>query len=417
MLKHRFAILLFIAACSKTPEEATALSLVQLNNGFARAGGVMVAPRHILTDLNFARGLQTVEVLSGDGRAMAGVVTRTAPEFRVALVRVDQAELEPANVGVSGDLLKGDTLTTRVFSEGGADELVTGRLAGWEYVEGIAFMEASLKTPKSAAGIGVFSDSGKLVGVQSFQLPPDRTFLVPIDYVTNGPNALTADLLGDRVDDRAFAATRTEASKHMEKLIRPIRYEELAQKHGFSRKAFVAGIRMLDSKQDPAHAKPLKFKLDAAVGSGTKTVAKGSIDGKNLRWALLKTEYDEMVATQEEAYGELFVEDNLKPNDYGELRYRIPFDSFCPMVANGKPHALIVTLADGRQTEQLVFSGLSETCAGTGANGGFDLEREWFSGAAPVTAAPPAAVKRAKMKSKKKRKARRFRKKRRRRRR
>ncbi len=122
--------------------------------------------------------------------------------------------------------------------------------------------------------------------------------------------------------------------------------------------------------------------------------------------APLPAEYKEVIDLQIEEFGELWVEDILAANNYGELRFRIPLAPFCSKVSAGDTHAVTVTVADKRSTGRLIFSGFADACAGTGDDNGDAMESELFSGAVAKAPAAPAGKsgKKAKKKGKKKKK-------------
>ena len=56
---------------------------------------------------------------------------------------------------------------------------------------------------------------------------PEATYLLPIEYVTNGPKAITSGPLGEKEDDELFAAKRAEGEKHPDAMPEPLNFDEL----------------------------------------------------------------------------------------------------------------------------------------------------------------------------------------------
>jgi hypothetical protein len=384
------------------------LFVVQVGNGFTTGGGVVIAEQHVLTHRSIVRGASRGFIQDSQGRRLEARVLSEDPELDVALLQV--AELsDAAEVGLSGELLKGDTVMTQVFDGGGSPVASTGRVVGWKYERGRAFMETNLDTPSEAKGAGIFGPYGKLVGVQAFKLGSERTFVLPIEYITNGPGAVTASILGVREDDPAFTATRASAAKHLESIVVALDYDELKARRSASRTALVGSLTMLDSKSEPSR-NGVSYRLEAADAAGAQRVlAEGDITPAHRRWAAQPEAFADISAQMVETFGDIWVEDNLAQNDYGELRYRIPVEPICGNVTEGDAHALTVTLSDGRSTGHQVFFDMAAVCGGGAAGEGEAWEADWFSGpapAAPVAAAEDGMTK-AKMKMKSKRKGKR----------
>ncbi|MFC1609479.1 trypsin-like peptidase domain-containing protein [Myxococcota bacterium] len=407
-------VVLFLPAlffsCSKTPEEAASLFVVQVSNGFDTAAGVTIAEGHIVTSSKLLAGMDVAEVLVSQAEKVEGLVVERDDRLGIALVQIQGAPDRPS-IGASGELLKSDPLVTRTFLAAGQATIGSGKLVGWSYAEGLAYMETNLA---AQSGAGFFDAYGKLVAVQAFRIEPQRTFLLPIEYITNGPRALTRTLLDERDDDEAFSATRAEANKHPDRIPIQLEYEEITNSHAFSKTALVGALTLLDSKEDPAHAKPVAFEIEAAAQAGPKVVASGTIDQVNVSWASQPDSFTRIKSEQLDNFGDIWVEDNLAPRDYGELRYRLPLASFCSKVSSSTVYALQLTLADGRTPGRLVLADLSNGCSGSGGDGD-GLENAWFSSpVATPTMTPSKKTSKAKHKRKKgKRKGKRKRRKRR----
>jgi len=381
-----------LSSCNKTPEEATTLFVVQVSNGFTDGGGVIVAEQHVLVHRNVLRDADKGFVLDSQGRRLKGRVLSEDPELNVTLLYVEELT-DAADVGLSGELLKGDTVLTQVFDSSGAPAQNKGRVIGWQYDRGKAYMETNLGTPAEARGAGVFGPYGRLIGILAFKLGTKRTFILPIEYMTNGPRAMLSGVLGEQDDDPAFAATRASASKHVDPITVALEYDELAAQRSASRSALLGSLTMLDSKAEPGRTK-VSYRLEAVDDKGAKRViAEGDIAKNDRRWAPQQEAFTAISAKMADAFGDIWVEDNLEKNDYGELRYRIPVEPFCSSVVDGDTHALTITLADSRTTGRQVFFDMAAVCGGTAGGDGESWEANWFSGApgADPTPAAPAA--------------------------
>ncbi len=403
MKRSRLAALALLTACSKSPEEASRLFVVQVSNGFTRGGGVVVADGHVLTHRSILEGADNGDVLDSQGRRLRARVLSEEPELDVALLGVEELA-DAADIGLSGELLKGDSVFTQTYDSTGAPRQNRGRVVGWQYHRGKAYMETDLGTPEEARGAGVFGPYGRLIGVQAFKLGSERTFLLPIEYVTNGPGALLSGLLGEQEDDAAFAATRRSASQQLEPITVPLEYDTLETRRSASRSALVGSIAMLDSKASPSRAR-VTFRLEAVDAKGAKrTVAEGAVPKRDRRWVAQPQELAAITRTMSDAYGDIWVEDNLSQNDYGELRYRVPVEAFCDQVVDGDTHAFTVLLGDNRTTGRQIIFDMAAVCAGTAVGDGESWEASWFSRepAADPPEAAAAAVEEQPAKDKKK---------------
>jgi hypothetical protein len=409
-----------LAACTKTPEEASRLFVVQVSNGFTTGGGVVVVDQHVLAHRKVLTNADQGIVIDSQGRQLRGRILSEDPELEVILMYVEELT-DSADIGLSGDLLKGDNVFTQVYDGSGTPQESKGRVVGWQYHRGKAYMETDLGTPAAANGAGIFGPYGRLIGIQAFKLGSERTFILPIEYLTNGPRAMLTGVLGEREDDPAFAATRASASNQVDPITVRLAYDELETRRSGSRSALVGSITMLDSKAEPSRKK-VAYRLEAVDARGAKrTVAQGEIAEKDRRWVPQPERFEAITQKMSDAFGEIWVEDNLAKNDYGELRYRIPVTPFCANVVDGDTHALTVTLADGRTTGRQVFFDMAAVCGGTAGGEGEAWESSWFSGppTEPSDAATPAedgpyegeaAIDEAPAKGKKKRKGRKKRK-------
>ncbi|MBI3179583.1 MAG: hypothetical protein HYZ27_07960, partial [Deltaproteobacteria bacterium] len=334
------------------------------------------------------------QVLAAGGKGyLTRVLTRNR-DLGVAILYMEDDKADHAKIGAAAELTEGAPLVAQVFNAKGEPALVRATFNGWRYHRGHAYLETNADTGDDAAGAGFFGPDGKLIGVQSFKLAPKLTYLLPIEYVTHGTASITKGFLGERKESDTFARTRTEAKKHTEPLPAPLTFETIAYKQAFSRTALIGLLVLLDKKDTPAHAQPIKYKLEAIDAErNRRVIAEGTIDAANVRWFSAPELVKEVSAEMTASFGADWVAKNLAPYDYGELRYRIPFAPFCGKVTDTEVHALTLILADGRSSGEMGFSDLINICAAQEEGEGTAMEAAWGMQAAPEPA-PKAAKKR-----------------------
>jgi hypothetical protein len=299
----------------------------------------------------------------------------------------------------------------QVFEEDGTNATLTGQFVDFRFSEGRVYLETDIETPKDYRGVGFFGADGTLIGLQAFKLAPKLTYIMPIEYLTSGRDALTTAVIGYREDCEAFAAKRKEAEGHPDPMPPPLKYSDLVFEQMFSKTALVGFVSMLDKKDDPAHEKPVAWELEAVdADRNARVIAKGKIESKNQKWDNSAEVKGVMRKDLAQAFGNDWVAKNFDPYDYGDFQYRIPFAPFCAEVKENEVHNLTVTFADGRTTGKMGFSDMVNICRGEEPGQGTDLELAWGlgpKGAQAAESAAPPPDKGAKKKKKRKRRRRR----------
>ncbi|OGR12771.1 MAG: hypothetical protein A2341_21800 [Deltaproteobacteria bacterium RIFOXYB12_FULL_58_9] len=370
-------LLLLCVGCSQTPQEAATQSVVRVGNGLGFAGGVAIAEGHVLTTHDILSEAWTGRLVSGGGQVVTGKVVGRDAEHEVALLRTDGDGILAADIGSSGDLLKSDALVTLVFDDDGNASVRQGRVVRWQYSGGIGYIEADLDVGRNSAGAGVFGPNGRLVGIYAFKVE-DRAFVLPIEYVTNGPDALTASLLGERSDDSAFGPTRKSAAEHQEKIRTKLYYDALVSEYSYSGKSLIVSMTMLDKKASPSRVKSIDYVLEAADSAHERRqVAAGSFSRADQAWIEKSAAFKKIREAMADAYGELWVQDMLDPCDYGDLRVRMATGDICSKTRLGDIHAVSVTLSDGRTTGPLTIFNMADVCGGSGADQGNGWDAAW----------------------------------------
>ncbi len=396
---------LALGGCSKTPEEAAKLYNVQTSNGFKFAGGVAVTDQHILTDLSLFETQKSGQVLDNTGKNFGAAKLSKDDFSRVVVLYAEDEVLPAAKIGSSDDLTEGAKLATQVYNEKGEPELLVGAFRGWQFGDGVGYLVTDINAPKESIGAGYFGPDGKLVGLQVTKRGKS-TLLLPIEYVVNGPKAVTNTLIGEHLDSEAFAAKRAEGEKHPDPIPEPPSFEQILWEFAFSRTALVGAVVMMDKKDGPAHAAPVKFLLESVdVESKREVVGEGAVEPANLKWAPQAEAFADLKKNAGAIFGDGFVKAELDPYDYGELRFRIPFAPFCAKVDAARVYVLTLTLADGRKASEN-FQDMANICTGAEEGDGTAWEKEWgmssAAGAAPAAADDDDKGGKAKKKKKKK---------------
>ena len=399
--------LVVMPACeaAQSPEEAATASDVQVSDGFKYSGGVIIKDQHVLTQAAIVKGVEDTSVLDGTKKGHRARVAGRNGDLNTALLYIETGGLAKATLGDSSTLQEGAQLATQVFDQAGKPTVKTGTFKAWRYSEGRALIETDLDTPEIANGGGVFGPDGKLIGMLSFKLGQKFTYVMPIEYILNGPKAITAQVFGEKKDSPGFAAKRAEAEKHTEPMPMPKNYEKLDEfEYSYSKTAIVGWIRILDKKAGGAHTQPVKWKVEAIDESQTKKViGEGKLDAEHVKWVPQPDKMAELTKEMHTNFGDAWVKENLEPNDYGEIRFRIPTAPFCSKVSDKEVHQITITLGDGRAPQPMGFNDMVNICSGTEDADGGKWEKEWGMAveAAKATGKKPPPEKHGKKKGKK----------------
>jgi hypothetical protein len=174
----------------------------------------------------------------------------------------------------------------------------------------------------------------------------------------------------------------------------------------FSRTALVAALTLLDAKASPSAAAAVNYQVEGVDKAEKRTtVATGTIDPKNQQSAPMAEEFAEIKKEAAGVFGDAFVQKEMDPYDYVELRLRLPYTAFCSKVKAEDVYVWTIELADGRKVSDN-FNDMINMCKGEEEAPGDEWEQEWGMAGAPATAAAPAPAK-GKKKGKKKRRKRR----------
>jgi hypothetical protein len=364
---------------AKSPEEAAAQSDVQVTDGFKYAGGVIIKDQHVLTQAAIVKGVEDTSVLDGAAKGHRARVAGRNPDVNVALLYIETGGLAAATLGDSSTLKEGDSLAVQAFDATGKATVKTGTFKAWRYSEGRALIETDLDTAELANGAGVFGPDGKLVGLLSFKLGAKFTYAMPIEYIVGPPKPITAQAFGEKKDSAGFAAVRVEAEKHTASMPTPKSYEKIDEfEYSYSKTAIVGWMRILDKKAGGAHTQPLKWKVEAAdEAQNKKIIGEGKLDGADVKWVPQPDKLAELGKDMTKNFGAGWVKEHLEPNDYGDIRFRIPIAPFCPKVTDKEVHNVTISLADGRAPQVMGFNDMVNICdAKEEAEGGI-WEKEW----------------------------------------
>lgn len=383
MHRRALAVVAVLSACSspKSPAEAVAAHAVQVSNGFTGRGGVVVASEWVIGSAAAVPSTGEAQATSA-GKSYSLALVKKG-EGGLGLFRVNGGKLDPAPLGDSGALARGATVTTATFGEDGKPSAHAVTVTGWRASEGKAYLEIDGDLAKGADGGGVFGPDGRLVGVLAFTLAPKLTYVLPIEYLTAYDGALAATVARGKPSP-AFEAHRAEAAKQREPLHRPLAFEQLQVEQTFSRTALVGRVLLLDGAgAKAAHVAPLRYRLEAVdAQKSRRTLSEGAIAAADQRWEPLPAKKTELAAATTAQFGPEYVAEHLAPYDLGELRYRVPFASFCKQVTDTEVHALTLTLADGRKSNEIAFADLVNVCAAIEDGEGTALEKAWGMGVA-----------------------------------
>lgn len=385
-------VLLFPIGCRPTtPDAAAAKYGLQVSNGLQFIGAVGIESQQLLTDLGLVpEGVRAATVRDvNKNQYGAAVLNRDKDVGFAVLFTEDHTIPFPKPHPCTPELEPGSQVAAQVFQEDGTNETLIGQFNDFRFSEGRVYLETDLETPKDYRGLGFFGPDGNLIGLQGFKLAPKLTYVMPIEYITTGRNALTTEVVGYLEACEAFAAKRQEATRHTEQLPPPLKFSDLVFEQMFSKTALVGFVSMLDKKDDPAHAKPVAWELEA-VGSDQngRVIAKGEIESSNWKWDNSAEVKDLTRNNLKQAFGDDWVATNFDPYDYGDYQYRIPFAPFCGQIKGTEVHNLTLNFADGRSTGKMGFSDMVNICMGEEPGQGTDLEIAW--GLAPSDGASSA---------------------------
>ncbi|MBN1961424.1 MAG: trypsin-like peptidase domain-containing protein [Deltaproteobacteria bacterium] len=406
---HRYLKLVFclvIVSCTKTqtPEEAAKAYAVQITNGFTGRGGVLITDEHVIGDVSLVPSTGETQFIHAGKAVNAGLQKRDG-NFGVLIAR--NAKLDGAAIGNSSTLKPGDILTLQSGEDGTTVALKTAKFTAWRIHKGRAYMEIDFIPPKNDEGTGVFGPDGRLVGLLAFTLGDNLTYVLPIEYLTTGPQALTTKILGAKEPSAQFIKMRDEAAtKKNQELLPPPNYKRPRVEQFYSRKALIGRIIMLDKPAaEGSHTKPIKYQIEAIDQlRARRTIAKGSLAAKSQQWVLIpEDKKQELLKNVESQFGADYINTQISPYEWGELRYRIPFSLFCSKVTEDEVHALTLTLADERNSGEIPFADLVNICGAIEESEGDKLEQEWNMASKSTAAANKKEKKKKKGKKKRRR--------------
>ncbi len=406
MRRAPFLLPLLLWSCTKTPEEAARLYNFQTFNGFKSGAGVSVTDQHVLTDLNLFADQKRATVFDAAGKQYGGVRLSKNDYSRVALLFLEDNVVPSASLGTTDALNPGDKLATYAFDEDGKGTLLVGAFRGWQYGEGFAWVTSDIDAPEESVGAGFFGPNGKLIGILAMKRAKS-SYVLPIEYVTNGPKAITSGLLGDKQDSEAFAVHREKGEANSDLIPEPLIYDDIQYEMAFSRTGILAALTLLDSKSNPSGTGAIHYKVEGVDKAEKRTtVVTGTIDKKNQQTASLAEDLAGIKKDAAAVFGDEFVRKEMDPYDYIELRVRLPYSAFCSKVKADQVYVWTLELADGRKVHDN-FNDMVNMCKGLEEAPGDEWEQEWGMGDGGATAAAVAAPAKAKKKGKKKRRRRR----------
>ncbi|MEZ4272552.1 MAG: serine protease [Myxococcota bacterium] len=399
--------LLAAAACEKDPKVCATKYNLRITDGFRSQGGVLISESHFLTPLTLVANIDDIQATAPDGGGLKAKVIKRDPKVGAALVRIRGKKLAGSSIGEATELEPGAQLTTFLPSASGTGEIRTGRISAWVFHEGRAYMQTDLDVTPADLGLGVFGENGKLVGLMALHRGKNLSYVLPIEYLTQGDGAVAIHPDTMRVIDKsplseAFAAKSQEAAKHTDPLPTPVTFEMIRYMQAFSKTALVGTLTMLDSKANPSHTQPIQFKIEAIDASrNRRQIAAGTLDTANIRWHAPPEFAQQRRSTLVESFGETYAKQYFDPYLYGELRYRLPFAPFCKDVSDTEVHVMVLTLEDNRTSGEIEFSDLVNICKGEEEGEGTRLEEAWGM-SAPAPENHPSAPQVENQKEKKK---------------
>lgn len=411
MRRAGIAIAVFLLSCSpKTPTEAASAYDVQVSDGFRNRGGVALTEKHVITDLEIVKSAETARIYTGQGKSHGAAVLSRDSATAVGVLFVEDDTLDAAPIGDSGKLSVGAPLATQIFDDKSKPTIIAGQFTGWRYHQGRAYLETDIAVNDATRGAGVFDSRGTLVGVLAFALTSKLNYALPIEYLTTG-QGVAASLVTGHTPSQEFNVQHEAAKKHPASLTRPLDFNTVQSEYRYSRSAIVGRMFILDKKDGGAHNHPMAFKLVATnAEKKSRTIAEGLIEPPNMKWSSSEQERRKKAEELRNAFGDVYLDANFNPYDYGEIRYRIELSQFCKDVTAEEVHNFTVTLADGRNTGAFGYSDLVNVCAAREDGDGGEWEKAWGMMGEQKSAtaeASPRAAKQPKKKPKKKPKKRR----------
>jgi hypothetical protein len=392
MQRHLWAVLVLVGGCSETPQEALRHN-VQVVGGGQPAGAAVIGEGYVVCFTEALAQVDKPAVLTQDGKSVEGLVVSKDDARGLSLVWTQTAKLKPAYLGEAMSAEKDAPLVSRLLNVDGTSQDVKGTSSGFKTHKGVAYLQTDLKVEPVHLGAGVYDQGGKLVGIIGLRRGP-FSYVLPIEYIKNGVHSLanqSADLkrtIGVGTDSQAFAAKRAEAANQTEPMPDIMTFESISTVHGYGTKALLAELVMLDAKDGPVHDKDLKWAVMTKGPQPAEVIAQGVIGKADRRYTAAPELAEKIIALQEESFGAAHVAKDIAPYELGLLHIRVPLASFCPKVKGDTFYSLVVTLADERKSQEMVFTDMPGVCRGAGGADGDALLAEWGFGA---MAASPAA--------------------------
>jgi hypothetical protein len=382
------------SACpSKSPAELATASAVQVTDGFRSRGGTAFSGEHIVTDLDLTKGADLLKVVTHDGKTRDANVLYRDTERGIAVLLVKGGGMEAASLGDSGALKVGDPITAFVYDKDGKGSARTAKFTGFRASQKRVYLETDLLLDdENVEGAGIFDRQGQLVGIMQFKLTPKLNYALPLEYAVSEKGAVGQPLVR-HPSSTAFIQQRDAAASVDKPIEAPLDFSKLENVYSYSRTALIGKLVMLDDPSAESHNKPVTFKITATnAARAVRTIAQGELKPPLTQWYAYPA--DKVDAKKDElskAFGDAYVRDAFSVYSYGELRYRIPFPTFCKEVTAEEVHNVNLTLSDGRTTGDFGFADLVNVCAAQEDGDGSVWEREWAMGGGGKSAAEPAS--------------------------
>jgi len=275
-------------------------------------------------------------------------------------------------------LPKGEALFSTDVTPEGKINAVQGLFVGYVHHKKNTYLQTDLVFHPENVGAGVFDSHGHLVGIVSFQLGDDLTFVLPMDYIFSGNTAFAEDLVGKKAENPKFLEQRNKALTQADALTPPIRFDSVLYEQNYSHTALIGTLTFLEKQDTPVHSQPIRYMLYSIDAEQKKReLANKTFAAQEIIWDHSQNQQQALNDRLTNTFGGTFVKKHFEPYVYGELHYRLPFTSFCKKIRPTEVHSLAIILADGRKSGEIGFADLINICAGVEGDEGDVLARKW----------------------------------------